>query len=88
MMAPEDVPTSAPHELHCNCNALWCGVVCCALFAALQEDTSWVAMKTFLGKRSVKEDILNFDAHRILSTPGEGQQGCNMRPLSCMPAAM
>lgn len=36
----------------------------------LQEDTSWVAMKTFLGKRSVKEDILSFDAHRILSTPG------------------
>jgi hypothetical protein len=36
----------------------------------LQEDTSWVAMKTFLGKRSVKEDILSFDAHHILSTPG------------------
>lgn len=29
-----------------------------------QEDTSWVAMKAFLGKRSVKEDIINYDAHR------------------------
>jgi len=29
-----------------------------------------VAMKTFLGKRSVKEDILSYDAHRILTTPG------------------
>lgn len=36
----------------------------------MQEDTSWVAMKTFLGKRSVKEDILNYDAHRIINTPG------------------
>ncbi|KAF6261448.1 ATP-binding dynein motor region D5-domain-containing protein [Scenedesmus sp. NREL 46B-D3] len=35
-----------------------------------QEDTSWVAMKAFLGKRSVKEDIINYDAHRILATPG------------------
>jgi hypothetical protein len=59
-----------------------CGVVCCALFAALQEDTSWVAMKTFLGKRSVKEDILNFDAHRILSTPGEDQRATTTRSLA------
>lgn len=29
-----------------------------------QEDTSWAAMKAFLGKRSVKEDIINYDAHR------------------------
>jgi dynein heavy chain 2 len=29
-----------------------------------QEDTSWAAMKGFLGKRSVKEDIINFDARR------------------------
>jgi hypothetical protein len=54
-------------------------VVCCAFFAALQEDTSWVAMKTFLGKRSVKEDILNFDAHRILSTPGENHEAATVR---------
>jgi hypothetical protein len=45
-------------------------MLCCAP-APLQEDTSWVAMKTFLGKRSVKEDILNFDAHRILTAPGD-----------------
>jgi hypothetical protein len=50
--------------------------MCCAVLAVpcdvccVQEDTSWVAMKTFLGKRSVKEDILSFDAHRILTTPG------------------
>eukprot|EP00878_Enallax_costatus_P027572 GHUV01029703.1.p1 GENE.GHUV01029703.1~~GHUV01029703.1.p1 ORF type:complete len:596 (+),score=176.00 GHUV01029703.1:386-2173(+) len=35
-----------------------------------QEDTSWAAMKAFLGKRSVKEDTINYDAHRILTTPG------------------
>lgn len=29
-----------------------------------QEDTSWAAMRTFLGRRSVKEDIINFDARR------------------------
>jgi hypothetical protein len=29
-----------------------------------QEDTSWAAMKAFLGKRSVKEDIINYDTHR------------------------
>ena len=29
-----------------------------------QEDTSWAAMKAFLGKRSVKEDIINYDARR------------------------
>lgn len=29
-----------------------------------QEDTSWAAMKSFLGKRSVKEDIINYDARR------------------------
>lgn len=29
-----------------------------------QEDTSWANMKAFLGKRSVKEDIINYDAHR------------------------
>lgn len=39
--------------------------------ACVQEDTSWVAMKAFLGKRSVKEDILGYDAHRILTAPGE-----------------
>lgn len=31
-------------------------------------DTSWNSMKTFLGQRNVKEQILNFDAHNI--TPG------------------
>ncbi|OAF64270.1 hypothetical protein A3Q56_08025, partial [Intoshia linei] len=30
-------------------------------------DTSWQSMKTFLGKRSVKEEILNFDARKINS---------------------
>jgi hypothetical protein len=49
--------------------------VCCRQLTPLtlrctQEDTSWVAMKAFLGKRSVKEDILSYDAHRILTTPG------------------
>lgn len=29
------------------------------------RDTSWLSMKKFLGNRGVKEDILNFDAHRI-----------------------
>jgi hypothetical protein len=39
--------------------------MCCVWWwVALQEDTSWVAMKAFLGKRSVKEDIINYDAHR------------------------
>ncbi|XP_028968661.1 cytoplasmic dynein 2 heavy chain 1 [Galendromus occidentalis] len=28
-------------------------------------DLSWVSMKTFLSKRGVKEEILNFDAHNI-----------------------
>jgi dynein heavy chain 2 len=53
----------------------------------LQEDTSWVAMKTFLGKRSVKEDILNYDAHRILTTPGAAcsiaKAACNLFDTSC-----
>ena len=31
-------------------------------------DTSWNSMKTFLGQRNVKDQILNFDAHNI--TPG------------------
>ncbi|KAG2426397.1 hypothetical protein HYH02_014824 [Chlamydomonas schloesseri] len=30
-----------------------------------QQDTSWNNMKTFLGKGSVKEDIINYDAHKI-----------------------
>lgn len=29
------------------------------------EDTSWNSMKGFLGKRSVKEDIISYDAARI-----------------------
>jgi len=29
------------------------------------DDTSWLSMKKFLGNRGVKEDILNFDTHRI-----------------------
>jgi dynein heavy chain 2 len=29
-----------------------------------QEDTSWSNMKTFLGKKSVKDDLINYDAHR------------------------
>ncbi|CAN0042899.1 unnamed protein product [Ascophyllum nodosum] len=29
------------------------------------RDTSWLSMKKFLGNRGVKEEILNFDAHRI-----------------------
>jgi dynein heavy chain 2 len=29
-----------------------------------QEDTSWAAMRAFLGRRSVKDDIINFDARR------------------------
>lgn len=29
------------------------------------RDTSWLSMKRFLGNRGVKEEILNFDAHRI-----------------------
>lgn len=41
-----------------------------------------MAMKTFLGKRSVKEDILNFDAHRILSTPGEDERATTTRSLA------
>jgi hypothetical protein len=35
-----------------------------------QEDTSWAAMKAFLGKRSVKEDIINYDAHRCAAAHG------------------
>ena len=31
------------------------------------QDTSWNSMKTFLAKRGVKEDILNFDARRVSS---------------------
>ena len=40
-------------------------------------------MKTFLGKRSVKEDILNYDTHRILTTPGGlyGGQSCGLPQL-------
>jgi hypothetical protein len=30
-----------------------------------QQDTSWNNMKTFLGKGSVKDDIINYDAHKI-----------------------
>lgn len=63
------------------CCAVALGCVLCS-GAALQEDTSWVAMKTFLGKRSVKEDILSFDAHRILSTPGEERRAAS--PMRCM----
>lgn len=33
-----------------------------------QEDTSWNNMKQFLAKRSVKDDIVNFDAHRYDSS--------------------
>ncbi|RLN86865.1 hypothetical protein BBJ28_00018703, partial [Nothophytophthora sp. Chile5] len=29
------------------------------------QDTSWNSMKKFLGNRGVKDDILNYDAHRI-----------------------
>lgn len=29
-----------------------------------QEDTSWQAMRNFLGRRSVKDEIVNFDARR------------------------
>ena len=29
------------------------------------KDLSWVSMKNFLGKRRIKEEILNFDARRI-----------------------
>jgi dynein heavy chain 2 len=31
------------------------------------NDTSWLSMKKFLGNRGVKDEILNFDAHRISS---------------------
>ena len=33
-----------------------------------QEDTSWAAMRSFLGRRSVKEDIVNFDARRWVAS--------------------
>lgn len=58
------------HAAWHSCASSVVAVLCCVTLLP-QEDTSWVAMKTFLGKRSVKEDILSFDAHRILSTPGE-----------------
>lgn len=29
------------------------------------QDTSWLSMKKFLGSRGVKEEILNYDAHRV-----------------------
>lgn len=29
------------------------------------NDTSWISMKTFLSKRGVKEDIMNFDCRKI-----------------------
>ena len=29
------------------------------------NDTSWSAMKRFLGQRGVKEEILNYDAHNL-----------------------
>ena len=28
-------------------------------------DTSWISMKRFLGNRSVKDEILNFDSRKI-----------------------
>ncbi|XP_022659262.1 cytoplasmic dynein 2 heavy chain 1-like [Varroa destructor] len=31
------------------------------------NDLSWVAMKSFLSKRGVKDEIMNFDAHQITS---------------------
>lgn len=37
-----------------------------------QEDTSWAAMRSFLGRRSVKEDIINFDARRWAARAGGG----------------
>lgn len=43
-----------------------------------------MAMKTFLGKRSVKEDILNFDAHRILTTPGDNPDCCRLAWVYCV----
>lgn len=39
-----------------------------------------MAMKAFLAKRSVKEDILSYDAHRILTTPGTQQ---SVSALNC-----
>ena len=29
------------------------------------RDTSWLSMKNFLGKRGVKDEILNYDAHNM-----------------------
>lgn len=30
-----------------------------------QQDTSWNNMKKFLGQSSVKDDIINYDAHKV-----------------------
>lgn len=30
-----------------------------------QEDTSWNNMKKFLGSKAVKDEIVNYDAHKI-----------------------
>ncbi len=30
-----------------------------------QQDTSWNAMKKFLGGKAVKDEIINYDAHKI-----------------------
>lgn len=40
------------------------------LLLAGQEDVSWQAMRNFLGRRSVKEDIVNFDAGRCADECG------------------
>lgn len=31
-----------------------------------QKDTSWKNMKKFLGSKSVKDQIINYDAHKII----------------------
>ncbi len=39
-----------------------------------QEDTSWAAMRAFLGKRSIKDDIVTYDAHRCGGADVGGQR--------------
>lgn len=47
------------------------------------NDTSWTGMKTFLGKRTVKEEIMNFDARNITAKiKNSVQQLINEKPDS------
>lgn len=58
-------PPLAPHRTKLmTANVSYRDVLEGVLVLMGQDDTSWSAMKTFLGKRSVKEDIINFDARR------------------------